>query len=77
MSRDTFKEIWIWWHFVNNEEMDKWSDRLFKIRPVYDSLVEKFNIVYTPKREISLDESIIPWSGRLGFKVYNASKIIK
>jgi len=25
---------------------------------------------------ITLEESIIPWRGRLGFKVYNASKII-
>ena len=77
MSHDRFKDIWRWWHFVNNDEMDESSDRLFKIRPVYDSLVEKFNTVYAPRREISLDESIIPWRGRLEFKVYNASKIIK
>ena len=31
MSRDRFKEIWRWWHFVNNDEMDESSDRLFKI----------------------------------------------
>ncbi|CAL7946853.1 unnamed protein product [Xylocopa violacea] len=57
MIRDRFKKIWRWWHFVNNDEMDESSDRLFKIRPVYDSLVKKFNTVYTSRKEISLDES--------------------
>jgi hypothetical protein len=28
-------------------------------------------------QEISLDESIIPWCGRLSFKTYNPAKIIK
>lgn len=37
----------------------------------------KFQEVYKPQRGLSLDESIMPWAGRLSFKVYNASKIIK
>lgn len=77
MSRDRFRQIWQSWHFCNNEMIDQSSDRLFKIQPLRDYLVGKFKTVYTPKREISLDESIIPWRGRLGFRVYNASKIIK
>ncbi|EQB59787.1 ac transposable element-derived protein 4 [Vairimorpha apis BRL 01] len=73
MSRDRFRQIWHAWHFSNNDIEDK--DRLKKIRPIISYFLPKFQNVYKPQRELSLDESIMPWRGRLPFKVYNASKI--
>ncbi|XP_069193684.1 piggyBac transposable element-derived protein 4-like [Procambarus clarkii] len=35
---------------------------------------EKFESVYIPKKELSLDEGTMAWRGRLSFKVYNPNK---
>ena len=43
----------------------------------YHTFQSKFINVYKPQRELSLDESILSWRGRLSFKVYNATNIIK
>lgn len=77
MSRDRFRQIWKPWHFNNNQDITDESDRLFKVRPVLNYFVEKFNNIYKPKQQVSLDESTIPWRGRLFFRVYNAGKLIK
>jgi len=77
MSRDRFRQIWYSWHFSNNENDLNEKDRLKKIRPIVTYFSQKFLKVYKPQRELSLDESIVRWRGRLSFKVYNASKINK
>lgn len=40
-------------------------DRLYKIRPILDMLVPKFKSTYVPDREISIDEGMMAWRGRL------------
>lgn len=77
MSRDRFRQIWYSWHFSNNQNDHNERDRLQKIRHIISYFSTKFENVYKPQRELSLDESMIPWRGRLSFKVYNASKINK
>ncbi|XP_072000375.1 vomeronasal type-2 receptor 26-like [Engystomops pustulosus] len=49
-------------------------DRLFKIRPVLTFLEEKFSAVYTPQREISVDESLMSFKGRVKFRQYLPNK---
>jgi hypothetical protein len=44
---------------------------------VYECFVQKFRSAYSPKQELSLDESIIPWRVRLKFRKYNPGKITK
>ena len=39
---------------------------LNKIYDVFINLDEKFQIFYTPKRDISIDESLTSYNGRLG-----------
>jgi len=39
--------------------------------------VNNFGTNYIPNREISLDESMLRWWGRLRFHIYNLSKITK
>jgi hypothetical protein len=78
MSRNRFEYIWKAWHFNNNELYSKeTSERLFKIRPIVDYIVDKCQTVYKPKQELSLDEAMIPWRGRLKFRTYNPAKIVK
>jgi len=50
---------------------------LFKIWPMYEYCVQKFRPVYSPKLELSLDGTMIPWWGHLKFKPYNPGKITK
>lgn len=51
MSRNRFEYIWKAWHFNNNDLYSNTTvDRLFKIRPVLDYIVEKFQTVYKPNK---------------------------
>ena len=77
MSRNRFESIWQAWHFSDNSQQTQDSGRLFKIWPVYEYFAHKFRSVYSPKQELSLDESMIPWRGRLKFRTYNPGKITK
>jgi hypothetical protein len=70
-SRNHFESIWQAWNFRDNSQQTKDSGRLFKIFPVYEYFVQKFRSVYSPKQELSLDEAMIPWRGRLTFRTYN------
>ena len=52
-------------------------DPLFKIRPIMDRLAETFKTCYTLSREVSIDEGMIAFSGRLSCKQYMPAKPIK
>ncbi|XP_014472553.1 PREDICTED: piggyBac transposable element-derived protein 4-like [Dinoponera quadriceps] len=77
MSRNRFVQIMQSWHFCNNENISHNSHRLAKIQPVVDYLKQKFIDVYKPCQQLSLDECVIPWRGRLSIKTYNPAKITK
>ena len=46
-------------------------DRLFKIRPIIDAIIPKYEEHYQPKQQLSVDEMTIPFKGRSNLKVYN------
>lgn len=52
-------------------------DNLSKIIEILNNVRNKFLTVYTPKRELSLDEGIIPWLGTLSLRTYNPAKLVK
>ncbi|XP_068122483.1 piggyBac transposable element-derived protein 4-like [Hyperolius riggenbachi] len=78
MSRKRYEMLLSCLHFVNNDEQvsreDPAHDRLFKIRPLLNHLNTKYQEVYVPERQIAIDESMIPFHGRLGIKQYIPSK---
>jgi hypothetical protein len=45
-------------------------DPLFKIRPIIDTLVTKFQDVYTPEEQLTIDEAICPFREHIFFRVY-------
>jgi hypothetical protein len=67
MSRNQFQAIWQAWHFIDNSQLKTDSSRLFKIETDYEYLLQKFRSVYSAEQELSLDERMIPWMGRLIF----------
>lgn len=72
MSRDRFMVIFRCLHFSRNPLPGEQTpaDRLFKIRPVLDYFNSRMNDIYYPSKELSLDESMVLWRGRLVFRQY-------
>jgi hypothetical protein len=77
MSRDRFELLLKFLHFSNNQEEHADQDRLFKLRPLLDLLRARFKSVYVPGSVISIDETMVPWKGRLLFKQYIPGKAHK
>jgi hypothetical protein len=65
MSRDRFLAILTMLHLNNSDAKaargEPNYDPLFKIRPVIDTLIAKFQDVYTPEEELTVDETICPF----------------
>jgi hypothetical protein len=49
-------------------------DPLFKIWPVTDTLITKFQDTYTPEEQMIIDETICPFRGHIFFRVYIKGK---
>ncbi|KAG8229082.1 hypothetical protein J437_LFUL010145 [Ladona fulva] len=73
MSRNRFELILSVLRFVDHSNVNI-NDKLFKIRPVIDELIEKFNFYLSPGQNLSLDEAMILWRGRLSFRQYVIGK---
>ena len=81
MSRDRFKMILAFFHLNNNNNYiprgQPGHDPLHKVRTLLDSLNFAFKRVYIPTEWIALDEAVVPWRGRLIFRVYIKNKPTK
>ena len=77
MSRNRFQKILKYLHFSDNKNMPPNADRLYKVQHLIDYFSKKFEENFSPGQNISVNEGMIPWRGRLNFKVYNPSKITK
>lgn len=73
MSRNRFELLLSSWHFSNNANADP-SDRLYKISPLIKLLVANFEKYFTPKEHICIDETLVPFRGRLSFLQYIKNK---
>lgn len=73
MSRNRFQLIMKFLHFSDNSTFDKNSHpnpKLRKIWPVFSDMMKKFSSVYTPERDLSIDESLMLFKGRLSWVQY-------
>lgn len=64
-------------HFENKETYDdatSLNTKLRKVSDLHQMLVRSFKSAYTPNQTISIDESLIAFKGRLGWKQYIPSK---
>ncbi|XP_039300901.1 piggyBac transposable element-derived protein 1-like [Nilaparvata lugens] len=74
MSRNRFELLLSNFHCANNEEAPVPNNRLHKIQSLVDMLVENFQLVVNPGEDMCIDESIIPFRGRLVFRQYVKNK---
>lgn len=62
-------------HFSNNEEIS--DSRVGKLKPLIDYLREKFSCICTPRGTMCIDETMIPFRGRLNIRHYLPNKTHK
>lgn len=81
MSRDRFSLIMRFLHLNDNTKYvrkgEAGYDAIFKLRPFLEPLLRNFEKMYKPKRELSIDESMIGFKGRLSFLQYLPKKPTK
>jgi hypothetical protein len=81
MSRNRYQLITTFLYFNNNttrmERGQEGYDALHKIRPLLDIVDPFYQRAYCPRRELSIDESMIKFKGRLFFKQFLPLKPIR
>ena len=68
MSYNRFVNIDRFLHFVDNDVLGNNYSKCAKIQPIWDYVNEKFRLLYTPKKYVSIDESLLLWKGRLSWR---------
>jgi hypothetical protein len=78
MPKHRFLAIWSFLHAVDEEDenIDK-SDKIYKVRPILNHLLQQFQKYYVPEEEMALDEGMIPTKNRLAIKQYLKDKPVK
>jgi len=77
MSRDRFLLILRFLHFNDNDlydAKDRQRDRLHKIRPIMDMIKVNCSSVFSPGRDLCVDESLVLFKGRVAFKQFVRTK---
>jgi len=77
MSRNRYQIISRFLHFNNNDKYDPKDpnrDKLYKVRPLLEYLIERFQDAYKPSKEVSIDEQLLLHKGRLSFRQYIPNK---
>ena len=73
ISRNRFEMLLRMIHFSDREN-ETTGDKLYKIKPVLDIMNNSFQLSYMVGRKMVIDESMIPWRGRLKFRQYIPTK---
>ena len=81
MKRDRFSLLMKFLHLNDSEKYIRKGqpghDPLYKLRPFLQPLISNFQQHYTLHREVSVDETMISFKGRLGFIQYMPKKPTK
>ena len=75
MTRERFELLLKCLHFCNNEENN--TEKLFKVEKIINLAIKQFRWALTPGKDVVIDETMIPWRGRLGFRQYIPGKAHK
>lgn len=76
MSRDRFILLLKFIHFSNNETADP-DNRLSKIENILSIIINNFQSTLQPGRVVVIDESMVPFRGRVIFRQYLPNKTHK
>ena len=81
MTKNRFEEITCYLHF-NDSSVEPTRgtpgfDRLYKIRPIFNSILGNCQTKFKPTKNLSVDEGMIAFRGRLSFRQYMPAKPTK
>ena len=81
MPRDHFLNILSFFHLCDNDNyvprgQDGYNP-LFKLGTVYEDILSKFQAAYYPGQNLSIDEAMIPFRGKVHMRVYAKDKPCK
>ena len=76
MCRNRFDEIMRYLHLADNTQVDR-RDKVAKVRPLVLGLNDIFWSAFPVQQKLSIDESKIPYFGRLGAKQFIRGKPIR
>lgn len=77
MSRDRYLEIKKFLHLADNSKIGDSKDRMYKIRPLADKLIEKFCQWGCFHKNISIDESMVKYFGHNPAKQFIRGKPVR
>lgn len=72
IPRNRFELILRFLHFSDNEKFD--GDKIYKVRNLVEKMISNFQKVMEPDEDLSVDETMVPFRGRLGFRQYIPGK---
>ena len=72
MDRDRFQLLLRMFHFADSSLPH--LGRFFKLKPLFDRIVQRFQDVYKPGKEVVIDETMVPFRGRIFFRQYIPGK---
>ncbi|CAH1977065.1 unnamed protein product [Acanthoscelides obtectus] len=67
-------EVRVIWNDCSDNETTDRTNRIYKIQPLADGLVTNFQAACIPKKDVCIDETMIPFRGRLSFRQYIPGK---
>lgn len=76
MSRDRYFLLLKFLHFVDNSTADT-TNRLYKIENILSKLISNYQDILQPGKILVIDESMVPFRGRLHFRQYIPNKTHK
>ena len=78
MSRNRFLNILSFLHFSNNADLpargEEGYDPTKKLGTLYTNLVQRFTSMWQPGQNVSIDEGMILFRGRVHFRTYMPDK---
>ena len=81
ITRTRFLEIHRFLHFVDNSGLPSYGQpkysKLQKIKPILEYISDKFENLFIPGQDISIDEAMVKYKGRSSLKQYMPKKPIK
>ena len=81
MTKNRFEELSQYLHFSNSETEPQRGeenfDRLYKVRSLLSGVLENSQKAYEPSKNLSIDEGMIAFKGRLSFRQYMPAKPTK
>lgn len=81
MSREHFKKLKSYFHFVNNDDIraneTNMKNRMFKLQPVIDTLNKAWMQFGTFETDVCIDEQMVPYYGHNSIKQFMKGKPVR